>query len=1131
MKWRSSIHANKSTKSLLILCLTLGMSALVQAEGLSFLPSVTKKPVNRGVLVKKSEIFPISVKLAQGNKTKSYSVFCVNVIPGRVGEKSKSTYFYPYKNLVRELKKNKTVRNKKKISKLKSLIKAATPLCKKASAVGTPSSNPALSCFLNQNEIKDGAKLTTYKLTSVNYGESCQSEERVCNNGVLSGSFTELDCQVLAAKNCSLNNQEISHGSTIEAFQTATVPYDQSCSKETRSCNNGTLSGTYAYSDCLIEQAKDCQFNDSIVIHKSQILAYSSSTVPFGEKCQSEMRTCENGNLDGAFSFASCKVLLPKDCSFNGKIIVSGASFQAYLEESVPYDQSCTKQTRLCTDGVLSGSFTFASCSPEPRKSCLFNGKTILDGQSINAFEEQSVTSDQICTSESRQCTDGVLSGSYLYSSCFVQDDDKNCSFRGETVANGQSIVAYKFSVGTQAEGCIKETRTCKDSELDGTYTFAKCTPFDDSARFQIISSDPKQNIRRVTYGNNIFVTAGSSEINSIHSYKISANTEGHVTLSSRVISESVAPNNPLEEPLSPALNYANGEFLIARNSSSIFSSGDGENWVNRGQIPKFESDDPIKDLSFSPGSGGIWLALGLKSKIVRADAGLSKWEDVTFTPGLEQVESDQNAISSIVDIKENEFFATGVGQIVRTSLDNGATWKQERQFDATETSYFSSAYGNGKIVSVGDRSNPDKRPGADRTIPGGTIEVSTPHNVLSANYIFTSKRLNRVSYTGSEFIAVGDDGLIVTSVDGEIWTEQKVITDQDLYGVSAANSGKLKGTIIIVGTEGSIIIGCDFGYELHAGVCVQTARFVEVASGSFSNFNAVAAGPDKFVVVGEDASAATISLSENQLAVSNTKVPLGISDPKKSSLLSVAYGNGTYRIGGLVSNIYNSTDFVNWNAEPMQAFQTFSVPVTSLVFSPGSGSGQGAGFIAASSAGLMEWRGVADDSWTRITTTLSSTPYFAITSFGLTRAAVVGTGGTIQFSDSSVSVRPNFRLGRVSNSGKQPYFGVAFGKNRLVAVGANGVIETLLGVGSIFSSTTKNFGTQTTFNAVTFTGNEFIAVGSGGRILASPDGLNWSEQSRNTIDDLYSIAALSSGPLAGNILVVGDKGTILLGK
>jgi len=109
-----------------------------------------------------------------------------------------------------------------------------------------------------------------------------------------------------------------------------------------------------------------------------------------------------------------------ESCTFNGKTIASGQSSTAYQNSSVPYGSSCVSESRLCTNGVLSGTYAHASCSVGAAASCTFNGKTIASGQSSTAYQNSSVPYGSSCVSESRLCTNGVLSGTYAHATCQV---------------------------------------------------------------------------------------------------------------------------------------------------------------------------------------------------------------------------------------------------------------------------------------------------------------------------------------------------------------------------------------------------------------------------------------------------------------------------------------------------------------------------------------------------------------------------------------------------------------------------------------------------------------------------------------------------------------------------------------
>src|SRR5688572_22735883 len=69
------------------------------------------------------------------------------------------------------------------------------------------------------------------------------------------------------------------------------------------------------------------------------------------------------GGSDGWHS-ATLTVNPPASCSLPwGGSIVHGASVTAYQASTVPYGSSCVSQTRSCSNGSLSGSYQYQSCT------------------------------------------------------------------------------------------------------------------------------------------------------------------------------------------------------------------------------------------------------------------------------------------------------------------------------------------------------------------------------------------------------------------------------------------------------------------------------------------------------------------------------------------------------------------------------------------------------------------------------------------------------------------------------------------------------------------------------------------------------------------------------------------------
>ena len=126
-------------------------------------------------------------------------------------------------------------------------------------------------------------------------------------------------------------------------------------------------SGATAPKPTAIEQNTSCTFNDTTVSHGASVTAYQSSSVSAGQQCASETRTCNNGTLSGSYTFASCvSDGGGASCTLGGVTVGHGASRTFYSAAQASAGSSCSAlaQSRTCTNGTLTGSasYSHASC-------------------------------------------------------------------------------------------------------------------------------------------------------------------------------------------------------------------------------------------------------------------------------------------------------------------------------------------------------------------------------------------------------------------------------------------------------------------------------------------------------------------------------------------------------------------------------------------------------------------------------------------------------------------------------------------------------------------------------------------------------------------------------------------------
>ncbi len=113
-------------------------------------------------------------------------------------------------------------------------------------------------------------------------------------------------------------------------------------------------------------------------------------------------------------------VVTDADCRIAGITVPHGESREFYLLPTVPDGQTCDSQARTCTDGTLSGNVLYASpsCSVLPAQSCAFADQIVTDGSSVTAYQAATVPYGQSCAFEERTCVDGQLSGSFAHGDC-----------------------------------------------------------------------------------------------------------------------------------------------------------------------------------------------------------------------------------------------------------------------------------------------------------------------------------------------------------------------------------------------------------------------------------------------------------------------------------------------------------------------------------------------------------------------------------------------------------------------------------------------------------------------------------------------------------------------------------------
>lgn len=101
-------------------------------------------------------------------------------------------------------------------------------------------------------------------------------------------------------------------------------------------------------------------------------------------------------------------------------------------------------------------------------------GAYVREGMDVIAYKDQRPTGGARCEYQYRRCSNGYLSGWYTYGSC--QEDYTCYGTEFGTVYHGMSVVAYMNPVEYGGARCQPEYRYCQYGRMTGSYRYSYCS-------------------------------------------------------------------------------------------------------------------------------------------------------------------------------------------------------------------------------------------------------------------------------------------------------------------------------------------------------------------------------------------------------------------------------------------------------------------------------------------------------------------------------------------------------------------------------------------------------------------------------------------------------------------------------
>jgi photosystem II stability/assembly factor-like uncharacterized protein len=416
------------------------------------------------------------------------------------------------------------------------------------------------------------------------------------------------------------------------------------------------------------------------------------------------------------------------------------------------------------------------------------------------------------------------------------------------------------------------------------------------------------------------------------------------------------------------------GEKLVGCNSNwsnYVASSIDGVSWTYDTIQGSFSSNFSLTDIA---AHGDTIVAVDYAARIFESfDNGITWLGDgASVNVGVAPGHIISGALY-VVLWAGNRFITVGSFLAAADGFSGGnicslvdGYWKSYAFYSSTSADLYSVTSHGSQLVAVGD---------------GGTI-ITSLDGITWVNRGDTSVTKNKifsVIWSGAKYVAVGDAGTVITSPDGATWTKANSVTTDQLKSVAWT--------------------GSQF---------VAVGGFMNVSTQV--NSNRVITSPDG--VTWTDRGSPGSGMWNGVIWTGTTLVAVGEDDNGSSAYSSV---------------VYTSTDGLTWTSQD------------------------------------------------------AHTQYMGLYSVAYSGSNYVAVGGPVTYCGLTSTDGITWSNAGLGNG--QYFRGVAWGKNRYVAVGDNGKIFSSAS-GSSWDSLTS--GVYSKLYSVTYTGSQYVVVGATGTILTS---------------------------------------------
>lgn len=377
-------------------------------------------------------------------------------------------------------------------------------------------------------------------------------------------------------------------------------------------------------------------------------------------------------------------------------------------------------------------------------------------------------------------------------------------------------------------------------------------------------------------------------------------------------------------------IKYAKNEFFALGNNGNIWHSVDGSTWVqstlytNSNRTNKYNGN--ITSITYG---NNLFLGTTADGKLISSPDG-QVW---TLLGALSL--KDLNNIY----YNNNKFVVVG-DSFVRASSDNGKTWRE----------ILTTTYNFRDVILTPDSNN------YIFTAQKGYI-VRTSNSFSNAKVVaILASSLNSAQHSadGSLVVAVGNDGTIISSTNGQTWTKQNSTTINSLKKIMTINN-----SFVAVGLNGTIVTSSNginwkssqpfSNLQFFDGVSDGTSKIIAV--GRYGTVSATkpaaalsldggqtwsdisskfeSAGDIRAITYNKDSKIFLATDSLHQIFSSNDGKTWSKTGIFNTIMNGLSYSNGVYAAVGENGAIQTSTDGKNWtqcSGNSLKAYSFYGV-------------------------------------------------------------------------------------------------------------------------------------------------------------------------------------------------------------